>query len=190
MNFLDVVFSEELTINSGEDTLDKLFRHALNEVFSAMYVKKIDRLFNTTLKFSSFNQRTNIMCYTQGLKIYINRPLFKNTTKEKAMDYIMHEMFHVLTNSGKFPELSILQKKLAVIVSKNVKKTDIAEFFSGKKQNIHSVWQGEVLSYLCNNAIKWDKAKKDTKKLYYNELKESNIFNLESNFWKKRFSKM
>ena len=188
MDFSEVIYTEELRINSGEEGLNKLFRQTLNEIFSPIFLKKIDRVFDTSLNFSYFKKRTNVMCYTQGTKIYINRPMFESTPKEKAMNYIMHEMFHVLINTGKFQELKIVQNNLASIVSKAVKKENISEFLTGKKQDIHSYWQGETLSYLCNNSIKWDAAILGTKKAYYITLKQSGLFNLGSNFWKKRFS--
>lgn len=187
MNFTDVLFTEELRISSGEESLDELFRSTLKEVFSAQYLKKIDRQFDTTLVFSDFKQRSNIMCYTQGTKIFVNKPLFDTTPKEKAINYIMHELIHVLINTGNFPELKTLQKDLAGIVSKAVKKENVSEFFTGKKQNIHSAWQGETINYLFNNSINWDSALFGTRLAYYNTLKQSNIFNLDSAFWKKRF---
>jgi hypothetical protein len=100
----------------------------------------------------------------------------------------MHELIHVLINTGKFPELKTLQSNLANVISKAVKKEDISEFLTGKKQDIHSAWQGETINYLFNNSIKWDKAVPGTKLAYYITLKQSNIFKLNSLFWKKRFS--
>lgn len=186
MNFEDVIF-EELKISSGERALDVLFRKYLTQVFSSMFLKKIDRLFNTTLRFKDFKQRSNVMCYTQGTKIYINKPLFDSTTKEKAMNYIMHELFHVLNNTGSFPELSLVNKKLLNIVINGVERGKEAEFFTGKQQNIHSDWRGEVINYLCNNSIKWEVGSNGIKEAYKETLEESGLFNMSSAWWKKRF---
>ena len=188
MDFTDAVFTEELRVDSSNKALDRLFRASLSDVFSNSMLKKIDRVFDSSLVLKNFNKRTNIMCYTQGTKIYINKPLFENTPKEKALNYLMHELIHVLINTGKFPELKTLQNNLANVISKAVKKEDISEFLTGKKQDIHSAWQGETINYLFNNSIKWDKAVPGTKLAYYITLKQSNIFKLNSLFWKKRFS--
>ena len=99
----------------------------------------------------------------------------------------MHEMFHVLNNTGKFPELAVLNKKLLTIVANSVEKENIAEFLTGKKQNIHSDWRGEVINYLCNNSIKWDLALGTTKEAYQETLAESGLFNMKSTWWRKRF---
>lgn len=189
MTFEDVVFNEELRVDSGEKALDNLFRRSMGQVFSPLFLKKIDRFFNTTLVLKDFRQRSNVMCYTQGTKIYLNRPLFDATPKDKAMNYILHELFHVLNNTGKFPELTAVNKALLNIVSRGVDKGKEAEFLSGKQQNIHSDWRGEVINYLCNNSIKWDVAidPKATREAYRETLEESGIFNMNSTWWKRRF---
>ena len=188
MEFADVLFTEEFRVNSGDKALDNLFRKQLEEVFSKQYLKKIDRLFDYTLNFSSFKERSNVMCYTQGTKIFINKPLFDSTPKEKAITYILHEIIHVLINTGSFPELKNLEKTLANVISKAVKAGKENEFLTGKEQNIHSNWKGETITYLFNNSIKWEVAIPGTKLAYFNILEKSNIFNLNSSFWKKRFS--
>ena len=187
MEFADVVFTEELRINSGEVALDNMFKNSLKEVFSDQYLKKINRVFDVKLNFSSFKERSNIMCYTKGTKIYINKPIFISTPKDKAINYILHELIHVLINTGKFPELKNLETTLANVISKAVKTGQENEFLTGKQQDIHSAWKGETITYLFNNSIKWDLAMPGTKLAYYNILNKSNIFNMSSSFWNKRF---
>lgn len=187
MTFEDIVFNEDLRISSGEEALDNLFKRYMAQVFSPMFLKKINRFYNTTLVLKDFKQRSNIMCYTQGTKIYLNRPLFDATPKENAMNYILHELFHVLNNTGKFPELAIVNNKLLTAVLRGVDKGKEAEFLTGKAQNIHSNWRGEVINYLCNNSIKWDIGVKDLKEAYREILEESGLFNMKSTWWQKRF---
>ena len=187
MNFVDAIFTEELRISSGESALDLLFKNTLKEVFSSQFLKKLNRVFDTKLNLSSFKERSNIMCYTKGTKIFINEPMFLSTPKEKAINYVMHELTHVLINTGKFPELKTLETTLANVISKAVKNGQENEFLTGKKQDIHSNWRGESITYLFNNSIKWDLAMPGTKLAYYNILNKSGIFNLSSSFWKKRF---
>ena len=187
MNFEDAVFTEDLRISSGEKALDNLFSRYMELVFSPLFLKKINRLFNVTLVLKDFKQKSNVMCYTQGTKIYINRPLFASVEKNKEMDYIMHELFHVLSNTGRFPELDVVSRKLLNIVSKGVEKENITEFLTGKKQNIHSDWRGELINYLCNNSFKWELAMKEVKEAYRETLEESGLFNMKSAWWQKRF---
>lgn len=187
MNFEDIVFTEDLRISSGEEALDNLFNKYMALIFSPLFLKKINRLFDRTLVFKDFKQKNNVMCYTQGTKIYINRPLFASVEKDKAMDYIMHELFHVLSNTGLFPELNVVSGRLLNIVSKGVEKENIAEFLTGKKQNIHSDWRGELINYLCNNSFKWELAMKEVKEAYRETLEESGLFNMKSVWWQKRF---
>lgn len=187
MNFEDIVFTEDLRISSGEKALDKMFRTYLIQVFSPNFVKKIDRVFTIPLVLRDFRERSNVMAYTQGTKIYVNKPLFFSTPKDKAMNYIMHELIHVLSNTGKFPELVNVNKQLANIVAKAVDKDKISLFFTGKQQNIHSDWRGEAINYLCNNSIDWSAAVIGTKEVYKETLEESGLFDMTSPFWKKRF---
>lgn len=187
MNFEDAVFTEDLRINSGEKALDNLFHRYMEQVFSPMFLKKINRFFDVTLVLRDFKQKSNVMAYTQGTKIYINRPMFATVSKDKAMDYIMHELIHVLGNTGKFPELELLNKKLLNIVVKGVEKEKITEFLTGASQNIHSDWRGELINYLCNNSFKWELGMKEVKDAYKETLEESGLFNMKSVWWQKRF---
>lgn len=187
MNFEDTLFTEELRVGSGEKALDALFRKYMKNIFSPTFLAKIDRQYNTTLKLRDFKEKSNVMAYTQGVKIYINRPLFYATPKEKAMNYIMHELIHVLMNTGAFPELKAVGIKLASIVSKGVSKGKISDFFTGKHQNIHSDWRGETINYLCNNSINWEVGTAGIKEAYKETLEESGLFNMKSTWWQKRF---
>lgn len=187
MNFNDTVFTEDLRISSGEAALDKMFRSYLQQVFSPSFLKKIDRVFDTKLVLKDFRERSNVMAYTQGTRIYVNRPVFLSTPKDHAMNYIMHELFHVLNNTHKFPELVKVNKELLNVVYNGVPRGKEAEFLSGKPQDIHSDWRGEVINYLCNNSIKWELAIFGTKFAYKEILEESGLFNMSSPFWKERF---
>lgn len=187
MYFEDAVFTEDLRISSGEQALDKMFDKYMKEIFSPIFLKKINRTLSLNLKFKNFRERSNIMLYTQGTKIYINKPLFSQTEKSSAIKYIMHEVFHVLINTNKFPELKKVNEELSNIVSKAVPKGKESEFLTGKEQNIHSDWRVEVLSYLCNNSINWEIATLGTKLAYEQTLKRSGLFNMSSHFWKERF---
>lgn len=190
MNVNDIFINEDLSIDSGDKQLNKIFRSYIIAIFSNKFLSKIDRIFDMVLKFKDFKERSNVVCYTQGMKIYINRPFFDSLTYNKKMKYLIHEFIHFLENSGKFPEISELERKLANIVSREVPRSEISTFLTGKKQNIHSDWRKETLTYLANNSINWNVPKRDIKDQYYKELKDSEIFNLNSYYWKKRFDKI
>lgn len=187
MNFEDSLFTEELRVSSGDKALDVLFRKYMKDIFSPNFLSKIDRQYNTTLNLRDFKEKSNVMAYTQGTKIYINRPLFYATPKDKAMNYIMHELIHVLSNTGAFPELKAVSSKLVGIVAKGVSKDKISDFFTGKHQNIHSDWHGETINYLCNNSINWSAGMAGIQEAYKETLEESGLFNMKSAWWQKRF---
>ena len=187
MRLDDLILLEELKVKSGDSAADALFRQKLSQVFSPMFLKKIDRNLDTTIRLKKFRQNNNVMCYTTGTKIYVNTTMFNSVPKEKAMNYIMHEMFHVLSNSGRFPELENVNKELLRIVIKGVPRGKESDFFTGKHQNIHSDWREEVINYLCNDSIDWDVAVDGMKIAYKTILEESHLFNMKSPFWKKRF---
>lgn len=187
MNVSDLILKEELKIKSGDNSIDTLFRQKMSQVFSPSFLKKIDRKFDTKIKLRNFRQGSNVMCYTQGTKIFVNQTMFNSIPADKAMNYIMHEMFHVLANTGFFPELENVNKRLLRAVIKGVPRGKESDFFTGKHQNLHSDWRGEVINYLCNNSINWDVAIDGMKVAYKTILEQSKLFNLDSPFWKKRF---
>lgn len=184
---LNEVLYEDLEIKSGDKSLDNLFKNSLSMVFSPSFLKRINQAFKTSIKLKQFNQRTNIMCYTIGTNIYINIPMFKSTPRNKALNYLLHELIHVLMNTKLFPELKQLQNELVKVIEKNIDKGKETDFLTGKHQDIHSNWRGEVINYLFNNSINW-KISPNIQKEYYDKLENSEVFNLDSSFWKKRFN--
>lgn len=187
MNFYDAMITEDLNIDSGDKALDKLFKKYLSEVYSPMFLKKINRVYDMTMHFKMFKERSNVMCYTKGNNVYVNKPLFTSTPISKSMNYIMHEIMHVFMNSGKFPELKSVGGNLLAIITQMVPRGKESDFLTGKHQNIHSDWRNETLTYLCNDSVDWDIAAMGAKMAYKSVLKDSGIFNMSSSFWKKRF---
>ena len=162
----------------------------LDETGYFVCANKIGNIFYMESDFGNIKCVDKIEKATNGTVIMvanIGNGLFASVEKNKAMDYIMHELFHVLSNTGRFPELDVVSRKLLNIVSKGVEKENITEFLTGKKQNIHSDWRGELINYLCNNSFKWELAMKEVKEAYKEILEESGLFNMNSVWWKKRF---
>ena len=127
------------------------------------------------------------MCYTAGTKVFVNAPMFNSVPVDKGIDYILHELVHVLINTNRFPELKKVSNDLAGIIKNGVPRGKESDFLTGKHQDIHSDWRGETINYLCNNSINWEVAVSGMKIAYKTILEESGLFNLNSPWWKKRF---
>ena len=185
MNYEKIL--EELEINSEIEKINKNFRKYIEQVFSPIYLKKIDRVFKKPLIVDTFKQNTNVMALTSpDNTISINMKMFKELPTEKAMVYIIHELFHVLQNLSQFEEMRTVNKILMEKTLKKIPRTSMNKFLTGKEQDIHSNYKDEFLSYCSNAAFDWSIAP-DLKKEYYITLKNSGIFNISSKWWSKRF---
>ena len=179
---------EELQITSDIEKINKNFRKYIEQVFSEIFLKKIDRVFKTPILVEGFKQSTNVMALTStDNKIFVNTKMFNSLPTEKAMIYIVHELFHVLQNMSQFPEVRTVNQNLMKRTMKRIPENNISKFLTGKKQNIHSDYKEEFLSYCSNAAFDWDMCK-DLKREYYNVLKNSGLFNMESEWWQKRYT--
>lgn len=186
MNYNKIIF-EELKIDSEINRINKNFRKYLEKVFSPIFLKKIDRVFKKPIIVETFKQDSNIMAMTSpDNTIALNIGMFKKLPIENAMVYVIHELFHVLQNMPQFEELRNVNKTLGEKTMKKIPKLAINKFLTGKEQNIHSNYKNEFLSYCSNAAFDWD-MDKNLKKEYYNTLKNSGLFNMESEWWSKRF---
>lgn len=180
---------ESLEIESEIEKINKNFRKYVEQVFSKIFLKKIDRVFKKKLIVQEMNmesQANNIVAITVGENIYLNMKLFKEYSTEKAMMYIIHELLHVLYNKKQFPEIRTVLKQLAEATMRRIPPDKINEFLTGKKQSIHSNPSLEYLSYCSNAAFKWSICP-ELKQIYKDILSESGLFDMDSSFWKKRF---
>lgn len=185
------LLSEEVYVNSKSEKLNKLFRFYMKNIYSSNFYSKLDKFFEKKIQLKEdTNVADNVIAYTKGNSIYINPNSIYKKSGEDAVVFLLHETIHLLENNSKiFPEIKNVEKKLWEIVSKNL-IGDISEFYTGKKQSLHSNPQDEVLTYLFNGSIHWKYVKPTTKERYFNILKESGIFNMNSNFLKKRFDNL
>jgi len=187
MNYEKIL--EELEINSEIEKINKNFRKYIEQVFSPIYLKKIDRVFKKPLIVDTFKQNTNVMALTSpDNTISINMKMFKELPTEKAMVYIIHELFHVLQNLSQFEEMRTVNKILMEKTLKKIPRTSMNKFLTGKEQDIHSNYKDEFLSYCSNFAFDWSMAP-DLKNEYHLILSNSGIFNMKSEWWLKRFKK-
>ena len=177
---------EELEVDTDINKINKHFREYIEEVFSKTFLKKLDRVFKEPLIVDNFKQNSNVMALTSGTNIYINTKMFKELPTDRAMIYIIHELFHVLQNVSQFPEVKTLNRMLGNCTMKVVPKNQINRFLTGKEQNIHSDYNNEFLSYCSNFAFDWTIAPQ-LKNEYHRLLETSGIFNLNSDWWQKRF---
>lgn len=178
---------EELEIESEISKINNNFRKYIEQVFSKVFLKKIDRVFKEPLIIKDFEQDSNVMALTVNDKISVNSKMFNELNTEKSMMYIIHELFHVLQNSTQFNEVKTVNRILCKKTTQKIPINKISRFLTGKTQDIHSDFKYEFLSYCSNFAFDWSLCP-ELKTEYYNVLKNSGLFNLSSEFWKKRFS--
>lgn len=187
MNYDDVV-REELKIESGIESFNRKFQKCIEDIFSPMFVKKMDRVFKEPLQIKEFEKKTNVMAMTINGEIFVNLKLFDELADKRKMVYIVHELFHVLQSKPQFKEVSSLNRLLGIRTMKKIDRKDINEFLTGKRQNIHSSYEDEFLTYCSNFAFKWNMAP-ELKETYRKTLADSGIFNQNGTWWKERFQK-
>lgn len=187
----------ELLINEVElETKDKqlniLFDNYLTQVFSPQFNKKINELLRDKIAFKeTVDKNNNVVAWTQGNTIFVNSPVFYSKNRSKAILFILHEFIHVLQNSrsffviSKFGDIKSLEEKLYALVKANLVKP-YSQFLTGKEQSLHSSGKDEILSYQMNNSVDWSAVKPGTREQYKALLEQSGMFNLNSQFWKKR----
>ena len=89
---------EDLHITSDIEKINKNFRKYIEQVFSEIFLKKIDRVFKTPILVEGFKQSTNVMALTSAdNKIFVNTKMFNSLPTENAMIYIIHELFHAMS---------------------------------------------------------------------------------------------
>jgi hypothetical protein len=183
----------EVSIGNDEK-LEQNFNFALGLVFNFNYLKKINEFVNKKVKIvEAENKNGNIVAWNIGTTIYVNKQIFYAKAKSDQIRFLLHEFMHVLMNKRsffikkQFQELQDLSDKLYKIVKANLEKP-IEVFLTGQKQAIPTIDQQEIVSYLMNGKIDWSALSLKGRKEFIRALKESNIFNLQSNFWKKRLA--
>lgn len=185
MNYI-AILNEELEIDSEIESLNKNFRKYIEQVFSPTFLNKIDRVFKKPLIIRQFKEKSNVMAVTIGSQISVNIKMFKELSTDRGMVYIIHELFHVLQNLSQFNEVRTVNRILMKKTMNKIDKTNINSFLTGKEQNIHSDYKDEFLSYCSNFSFNWSLAP-ELKQEYYDTLKNSGLFNMESKWWSKRF---
>jgi len=182
------LITEKLKIESEIERLNRNFRKYIEQVFSPIFLSKLDRVFKNPLIIENFKEKSNIMAVTIGSQISVNTKMFNELPTDRAMVYIIHELFHVLQNLPQFNEIRRVNKMLGAATMAKINEANINKFLTGKEQDIHSNYKDEFLSYCSNFAFDWSIAP-DLKNEYHLILSNSGIFNMKSEWWLKRFKK-
>ena len=112
---------EELEIDSEINKINRNFRKYIEQVFSPIFLKKIDRVFKKPLIIENFKENTNVMALTSPDNVIsVNTKMFLSLPTERAMVYIIHELFHVLQNMSQFPEIKKVNKLLGIKTLKKI----------------------------------------------------------------------
>jgi hypothetical protein len=186
-------FLDEVTIGKDE-SLNRIFNLALQQVFSPAFVKKIDGEIRRRIKLKEItNRNQDILSYNKGNNIYINTIPFNKRNVREKMQLLLHEFIHLLQRKKKafffknFKEIDNLTNRLVKVTESNLNKP-LSVFLTGKNQNLGPGGKHEILGYLMNNKLNWAAISPEGKKLFMDELRASRIFNLSHPFWKKRLS--
>lgn len=179
----------------GEDaSIEKMFNHALNLVFSTSYLNKINKFVKdkvTIIDAQDKNER--IVAWNIGTKIYVNKQIFYSKKKSDQLRFLLHEFMHVLMNKKsflvqrQFKDLHDLSQELYNIVKKGLTKP-MSVFLTGEEQKIPTMDTQEIISYLMNGKVDFSAISPQAKNQFFITLKNSNMFNLQSNFWRRRLS--
>ena len=141
------------------------------------------------------SKRINEVAWIDGFNvIYVNPQPFYSLTKEKQVSTLLHEFIHLLHSSrkflffNKFPEVKKLTKSLYIIVKNGLTQgSTLGSFIANRKDvSLKYLNKEEILAYLMTGSINWNAITKEAKEKVIQELKDSNMFNLTSNFWIKR----
>lgn len=177
----------------GENaSIEKTFNHALELVFSNSYLKKINKFIrNKVVVVDAQDKNERIVAWNIGTKIYVNKQIFYSKNKTDQIRFLLHEFMHVLMNKKsfliqrQFKELHDLSQELYEIVNKSLVKP-MSVFLTGEEQKIPTMDTQEIISYLMNGKISFNALTPEGKKKFIKTLVNSGIFNLHSDFWKRR----
>lgn len=181
-------------VKLGDDPeLEAVFNEALKEVFSKNFLDKIEKIIDNkiVLKKAKIRNKDEIAWVSSPGEISVNKDEFDKRSRSQQIKYLLHEFIHVLQLSKsfiffkKFKEISELSYLLDKIVKTNLVK-DYSVFLTSRNVNLGNAGKYEIISYLMNDSIDWSALKEEGRTQFIHALKTSGLFNLESNFWKKR----
>lgn len=157
------------------------------DILSEKYFEKVKEIL-PNIRISSKNMKDSVVAYTLGKRIYLNDKKFFRTSKKTQMEYLLHELIHIiqekdkdLVKNGEFI-FNLLKAR------RKDKKQSLSEILTGIKNLSGRYFNDrEIIPYLLNNKIDFDYLKEGTKEELKEYLAKEKIFNLNSNYWKVKF---
>lgn len=180
-----------LEVKLGKDPeLNDLFNEALKKVFDPNFLNKIEGKITKLIKIISVKSNKDFVAYVKGNSIFVNTPVFEALPISKRMNYLLHEFIHILQNKKSFAffkdfkEIHNLENSLWNIIKKYT--NDPGKFLTNKNVPSSYIGKHETITYLMNNSINWNEISKTGRLAFVNNIKQSGLFNLDSDFWKER----
>lgn len=172
--------------------LSSLFNDSLKQVFRPYYIRRIDNALKKKIKLKETTHKNpNVIAYSVGRAIYINKNTFYNLDRKEQIKYLLHEFLHILQNNRRFlffkgfNEINVLTNRLYKIAKEHLVKPFVI-FLTGRNINVGPGGKHEIIAYLMNNSIDWSALDQKGKRLFKEEMRRPGIFNLQHQFWNKR----
>lgn len=187
MNYRE--YLEEAT-KEADPELRKVFNKALLQIFTPRYLNEIAGKIGKYLDIKEVEEKTDVVAYNVGSRIFINKNEFYNNSVNAQARYLLHEFIHVLQRKGgillsRFKDIRKLTNELHKILKEHLKQP-LAVFLTGKNQDLGPGGKWEIISYFMNDSIEWGAVDDEGKTKVVSAIKNSGIFNTNSPFWKKR----
>lgn len=184
----------EITLIGAED-FNEFFNNALKEVFSSSYMNKIDTILKR-IEIKPYSKASEkVVAYVNAgnnKNIFVNRYYFDDLPKEKKIEFLLHEFFHILQQTKsfiffrRFKDLIELDERLEREIPRYL-NAPMSEFLTGQKNRKIST-RLEVLPYIIGTrTADWSCISKEGKKYIRDVLTSSGLFNINSNYFKNIF---
>lgn len=172
---------------TNNDSVNKIFLKDMNNVFSSSFISEISRFIKKPIVVKKSRDEENIAAKTE-VSLFGKPILYlkNNSDSSNTSFFIFHEFLHILMILGS-SDLKTLAKKLYYIISQNTK--NVSDFLIGNSKSVKKIPDSlmnyqEAVCYFMNGTINWDSINDKGKKLIFETIKKSNIFNIDSSFWK------
>lgn len=171
-----------------DPSLLNFFNSYAVEVFSQSFLNKVKSIIPDLKIKEVVNRNKNLAAYTRSRStIFVNRPVFYQLDRVEQISILLHEFIHIL-QFKKSREIRRASEDLWRFVNQNkLPEATVSEVVLGKKY-IKSKFmnRNEILPYMMNQTFRWEKMKDGSKERLLEVLKRAGIFNLDSDFWKKK----
>ena len=146
MKLQNIIITEELKMKTRDETINSLFEKTLPQVFSPIMIKKIDRVFDGVIEPTEYSEKTTVVAYTKGNKIYVNTKNFYSIEPDKAIIYVLHEFCHLLQNQKAFYDLKKVNNDLYYCAMPYLRIWKVSKFQKYEKLQLNLITSLELLS--------------------------------------------